>query len=168
MKTALLTFAIACFFILCGSPVRAQTGNVTRKKGLLFTEYKYSLNGEKISEKIFFKQMAPNAEAYDLMKDARKNKAWAAVIGGAGSALFGAWVGAQFSLKENEFSKNKVVPAIGATLICASIPLRINYLKRSERAMNLYNEGLAEAKAPNKTEIRLGFTGSGLGLQLNF
>ena len=172
MKHAKITFSIACFLFLSAFPALAQSGKVTRKKSLLLDEYRYLQNGKKMSEKVFLEQLAANTEAYDLMKNARENKVWGSVIGSAGSALFGAWVGAQFgsnfSPKENDFGESKIIPVLGANLIGISVPLRINYKKGSKRAMQLYNDGFAETNAANEIENRIVFTGSGLGFQVQF
>src|SRR5688572_3261180 len=100
MKNFGFTFLVCFLAILSACPVIAQTGQVARKKNL-FGNYVYLQDDQRMSEKEFLNKMQTNPEASNLMRDARKNKVWGSVIGSAGGALFGAWLGAQFSLKSN-------------------------------------------------------------------
>ena len=169
MKNFGITFLIWFLAILTAFPVMAQTGQVARKKNL-FGNYIYLQEGQhlqesqRMSEKEFLHKMQDNLEAYELMRNARRNRMWGGILGGASGLL----IGSQLDLNNSGKKDNREVLFAGVALFAGSIPLEIIYAKRSERAMHLYNSGLPESSTGFKSEFHLGFTGSGIGLQLRF
>ena len=58
--------------------------------------------------------------------------------------------------------------AAGVGLVAVSIPFKINSNKRVRQAVEIYNASLKANSFWDKNELKLGITGNGIGLVLNF
>ena len=107
--------------------------------------------------------MRGNDEALELMKKAKSNSAFAAVLSFAGGVLIGLPIGSAIGGGEPNWG----MVAVGGGLIILSIPLINSYRNKSTQAVEIFNKGILEANH-GKPELYLQTGAHGIGLTLRF
>ena len=155
--------SLLVIFALTSEVAQAQENKIESKK--VMGTYQYSqMNGVRLSNSQLAKKMQNNPEAADLMAKARTNNTIGSIFSFIGGGLIGWQIGAAVGGGE----PNWAVAGVGAGIIAVAIPFNTAFNKNSQRAVELYNAGLNAGSYNQQPELKLGFTGSGLGLQLNF
>jgi hypothetical protein len=127
--------------------------------GYQFYQYDKRLNMSQLVE-----AMQTNEQAYKEIKAAQSTYTFAAIIGGAGGFMVGWPLGTAVAGGE----PNWTLAGIGAGLIVISIPISQKFNKQAKTAVNTFNDGLKTSSFLEKTELRLAFTGNGIGLTIRF
>ncbi|CAN5389578.1 hypothetical protein BH23BAC1_BH23BAC1_06020 [soil metagenome] len=124
------------------------------------TFYQY---GNKLSPRqiIYITQENPEATLY--MKRAKSNSDLATFFSFTGGMLIGWPVGTMFAGAR----PNWAIAGIGMGVLVVSLPFNTTYQKHARNAVEVYNEGLGPfVKDP--ITYKLGVSGNGLGVQMNF
>lgn len=108
--------------------------------------------------------MSPNELAYKEMKSARSNNSISNVLGFSGGLLIGFSIGGLIGGGD----VNLPILAAGGALIVAGIPFSSAAVKRSRKAIEIWNGGLRSTSSSTKTEIRFTALGSGVGVVFTF
>ncbi len=104
-----------------------------------------------------------NPAAYELMRKAKSNSAFATVLSFAGGVMIGLPLGS--ALGGGEVNWGMI--GAGGGLIVLSIPLIYSYRNKSTRAVEIFNDKLLEAKR-NQIELHFQSSVNGVGLVLTF
>lgn len=154
MKQILISIALTCLSLA----VQAQkmTDTIQIEKKLVTT---YTLYGEKLTPRQMLDIMQVNPAAYDIMKKAKRNNDIGQVFGIAGGFLIGFPIGTAIAGGD----PNWLLAGIGAGLVGVSIPFSIKYNKNARAAVAVYNDGI-RSLGYQELEMKLGFTGNGIGL----
>lgn len=155
----ILTLSFAVFLsltVFCQSP----SDSITIKKalGTVFVQ-----NNKNLTPKQLLEITKANPEAFQLMQKAKSNFDVATVFGFIGGALVGWPLGTAVAGGDPEWA----MMAVGGGLIGVSIPYTIAYNKNAKRAVEIYNAGLNTIDVTH-WDVKVGFTGNGIGLKLMF
>ncbi len=107
--------------------------------------------------------MRGNREAYELMKKAKTNTAFATALSFVGGVFIGLPLGTAIGGGEPNWG----LMGVGAGLIVVSIPLISSYKKNSTRAVEIFNQALLETRV-RRPEVNLQTTSNGVGVVLRF
>lgn len=150
-------------FVLFSGAAQAQEKSIESRKS--FGTYQYfQKNGARLNNNQLTNLVKNNPEAAALMDKAKTNNTIGTIFGFIGGGLIG-W---QFGSAIGGGEPNWAAAGVGAGLIGISIPFNAGYNKNSQRAVELYNAGLNASSNNQQPELKLGFSGSGLGLKLKF
>jgi hypothetical protein len=123
----------------------------------------FKQNGHYLTPAQLQAAVASYPDAVALMQKARNNYGISMVLGAAGGFLVGWPLGTAIGGGD----PNWTLAGIGAGLIVLSIPFSSAYGKNARAAVEIYNRELRNQ--PGRTlGLRLGYTGNGLRLSLNF
>ena len=156
-------FAAFLLFFTFSFAANAQVNQIESRKTLGTYQY-FQKNGVKLNNKQVQLKMAPGSEAYRLMQSARSNN----TIAGIFSFIGGGLIGWQFGTALGGGEPNWSMAGVGAGFVAVGIPFNTAFNKKSQQAVQLYNAGLTNGSSYRQPEIKLGFAGTGLGLQLRF
>jgi len=159
MKTFLFSALALCFTLSLNA--QSDSPVVMEKKPL--GGYVFSQHGERLRVKEVVDIMESNTAVYDQMKRAQTNYGWATVVGGAGGFLIGWPLGTALGGGDPEWG----MLAAGAVLVGVSIPITSKFVRQSQTAIALYNEGIG-ATEPTRPSMQLLVQGNGLGLRWQF
>ncbi|WP_207431493.1 hypothetical protein [Sabulibacter ruber] len=153
---------LLCLVLLTCVQVFAQSvsDTIEVKKGFSTV---FRQNGRNLTPKQLLDITQSNPEAYKEMKIAKGKAGVANVLGYAGGFLVGWPIGAAIGGGE----PNWALAGIGAGLIGVAIPFATSFSKHTQNAARIYNSGLTQT-GMNHFDLKLGFTGNGLGLNLKF
>jgi hypothetical protein len=156
------TLFTLCFSLLFTVQLFAQTrvDSIEVKKGFSTT---FRQNGRNLTPKQLQEITQSNPEAKKEMQLAQSKNVVASILGTAGGALIGWPVGAALGGGE----PNWTLAGVGAGLVAIGIPFSASYVKHATKAVQLYNGGQMQSSVP-KLDVKLGFTGNGLGLNMKF
>lgn len=155
---------ILAAFIFCLQAVSHSQGNpepLTVKTG--FFGWQFQHNGKKISPAAASDMLLANDQSAAYMRSARSNNTMSQIVGSIGGFMVGYPVGTSMGGGK----PNWALAGVGAGLIAVSVPFSIAANKNARNAVAAYNEA-AGVTSRNKTEFRLGFTGSGMGVSMRF
>ncbi|KAA3438391.1 hypothetical protein [Rufibacter hautae] len=158
MKKALLI----CFMFLVYAPLFAQSAadTIEVKKGFS-PAFKY--NGENLNLNQLLEITKSNPEAYKEMKIAKGKATMANVLGYAGGFLLGYPVGTAIGGGKPNWG----LAGVGAGIIALALPFNASLTKHAQNAARIYNNGPTQTSL-KPVDVKLGFTGNGLGLNLLF
>ena len=132
---------------------------------------KYSVEGKIMNMKQMKTLMQFDESAYAQLKSGRTHTTAATILGATGGFLIGLNVVLAIANGNNSDS-NEVkwgMAIAGGVLVLITIPLSIIGNKRINNAVEIYNASLNSASFhKSRPELRVGFTGTGVGLILNF
>lgn len=144
-------------FLIYGQNI-SDTIQVKRAMGIVFMQ-----QGQILTPRQLLEVTSSNAEAYSVMKMAKRNYNASSALGFAGGFLIGWPLGAAVAGGE----PNWTMAAVGACLVVISIPFSTSYSKYAKQAVILYNDELKRSGA-GSPEASLGFTSDGIGLRIRF
>jgi len=143
---------LTLILMLCATSLFSQDLEVT-KKGL----YK---DGSLVSPRDWVSVMDTNEEAIKFAKKAKTNKTMADIFAYTGGFLIGWPIGTAIGGGEPEWA----LAGVGAGLAAIAIPFTSGAKKNLEKAVEVYGSPDHSVSA----EVRVGFTGNGLGLVIKF
>ncbi len=158
----MLRFVLLSLLVLFSFAAVAQNHPIITKKSL--GTNLYFLGNKRLNNRDLQLKLKSNAEATALMKQARTNNTFASIFSFAGGALIGYQLGAALGGGEPNWG----VAGIGAGLIAVGIPFNTAYNRKSQSAVDIYNNSLVTGSYYFKPEFKAGFTGNGLGLLVQF
>ena len=127
---------------------------------------KYTIDNKRLTIKQMMKLMQNDESAYAKIKSGRALNTTATILGATGGVLIGLNVGVALAYSSDLNNETKwYMAAAGGVLVLISIPISIAGNKHTRQAVKYYNSSLNSQTLQNtKPEIRIGFTGSGIGL----
>ena len=165
---------IVFVFVLILSTIQFSFGQYNKDKIEVepaFGGNKYSVDGKSISLKQMKTLMRYDESAYAQLKSGIARSTAATILGATGGVLIGLNVGVAIANNRNNDSNGvKWGMAIaGGVLVLITIPISITGTKRINNAVKIYNSNLtSQSFQKPKPVYKFGFTGSGVGLILNF
>jgi hypothetical protein len=129
-----------------------------------FGGYQFYQGGKRLAMNQLVNTMKPNEQAYQQIKSAQSTYAMAMIVSYAGGFMVGWPVGAALGGGE----PNWIMAGIGAGLIVVAIPISQRYYKKAKLAVGTYNSGLHTSSFWDEKELKIAFTGNGVGLKLTF
>lgn len=157
--TIFIVLLCAIFFNSFG-----QESNELISMEKVFGGYQFTQNGKRLNFSQLSGIMKSNEVAYKEIKAAQSNNTIASVFGGAGGFLLGYPLGTALGGGE----PNWTMAALGAGLIIIAIPISLNANERAKNAVEVYNSSLTSSSSKVKTDIKIAFTGNGIGLTVKF
>jgi len=130
----------------------------------VFGGYLFYQNDKRLNMSQVVKAMQPNEQAYKEIKAAQSTYTLSVVLGGAGGFLVGWPLGTALGGGDPEW----IMVGIGAGLIVVSIPVTQKFNKQAKSAVHTYNAGVKTSSIISKPELRIGLSGSGIGLNIRF
>ena len=161
--TAMKKFLLVFLVLACTQAVFAQSrvSEISFKNG--FFGWQFKKGEEKLKPGQVAELLTVNPEASALFSSGRSGYTLSSIIGAVGGFMVGYTLGTSLASGE----ANWTVGGIGAGLIVVSIPISVNATSNVRKAIVLYNEGLKTGFL-RRPELRLGFTGNGLGFVYRF
>lgn len=162
MKNFLLLLSLTVFFV---SASYGQTSNdsiaiIKSGGGTVFVQ-----NGEQLNVNQLLNRMKPKPEAYKLMQKAQNTYTLGTVLSVAGGALVGFPIGTMLGGGDPEWG----MAGAGAVLIVISVPLISKFKREVKIAVDAFNRDIQQTTSFwGQTELRLAFSGNGVGLTLSF
>lgn len=141
---------------------QASTDSISMKK--VFGGYQFYQGDKRLNMNQLVNTMKPYEQAYKQIKSAQSTYTMAMILSYAGGFMVGWPLGAAIGGGE----PNWAMAGIGAGLIVVTIPISQNFNKKVKLAVETYNGGLQTSSFWDKNELKLSFTGNGIGLTLNF
>lgn len=131
----------------------------------IFGGYKYTLNGEKMTMRDLVQTMKADATSSEQIKKAQSNNTIATIIGGIGGGLIG-W---PLGTAAGGGDPNWTLAAIGAGLIAVSIPISSGAYKKTNQAVESYNQSLGITSFKKlKPGFKFIVNAKGIVLAMNF
>ncbi len=152
---------LLCALFLIGANALAQSQDsikVEKRWGTVFTQ-----NGKVLKPRQLLEITHVNPEAYQAMKQAKKNFDAGVTIGFIGGFMVGYPCGTAIAGGDPEWA----LAGIGAGLIALSIPFSTAYVKHTKRAVEIYN-GTLITETKEVAQINFGATSAGIGLKVTF
>jgi hypothetical protein len=156
-KAIIISVFLLSYFQLCA---QSQSDSIEVRRGLGAV---FSQNGKKLTPRQLLDITQANPEAYKEMKIAKSNYGVGNVFGFAGGLMVGWTLGTAMGGGQ----PNWTVAGVGAGLIGVSIPFSVAYTRHAKNAVRIYNDGLKQT-GMNQVDLRLGMTGTGVGLRMAF
>jgi len=144
------------------SYAQMESDSIFISKG--FLGYRYYHHDERLNINHLPALMYENAEAYELVTKAKNKQVLSSIVSGAGGFL----IGLQLANLIIGGEANWTVAAVGGGLIVVSIPVFSRSNKLSRLAVEGYNSSLISSSDHRKTQLLLGMTQNGPGIQLVF
>lgn len=129
-----------------------------------FGEYQFYEDGKLLNMARLKSALSGDKQAFSEFKSARNAKGIASVLAAAGGALIGWPIGAAIGGGDPEWA----MLGAGVALVGVSIPFIIKANKKFRNAVDLYNSNPENLSYKPAVEFRLGATGKGFGLVMNF
>ncbi len=126
--------------------------------------YDYYQGDRMISSNKFFDLLEQNSQSSEYIKSAQANSSMATALGALGGIMIGWPIGVAMGGGD----PNWRFFAASVGLVAVSIPFKINSNKRVRQAVEIYNASLKANSFWDNNELKLGITGNGIGLVLNF
>lgn len=126
--------------------------------------YIYFQHGNRLNMNDIKTIMKSNAAANSKIHRAQTNYAFSSIFGFSGGFLVGYPIGSALAGKD----ANWALAGIGAGLIAISIPFSTAYSRHTKSAVDIYNRNLQTTSFAPRSELRLGMTAYGPGLQWRF
>jgi hypothetical protein len=158
MKKALLLLVVLLSFTQVFAQSRPDSIEVKKGFSTVFRQH-----GQNLTPKQLLAATQSNPEAYKEMKIAKGKADVSSALGFAGGMLVGWPLGSAIGGGD----PNWTLAGVGAGLIAVSIPFSVAYNKHANNAINTYNQSNPQAFLPSH-EIKFGFTGNGVGVNLKF
>jgi hypothetical protein len=158
MKKLSLILLFACFGVIINAQTASDTIRIIKRLGPVFQQH-----GVTLMPKQLMTITETNPEAFKEMKIANSNYVASLFFQIPGGFLIGYPLGTAVGGGE----PNWTMAAIGAGLVIVAIPLISGYNKHATNAVKIYNSGLTSYSKP-ATTVKLGFSGSGLGVKVQF
>ena len=130
----------------------------------VFGGYKFIYGEKNLNMSKLVKTMEPNQQAYQQIKSAQSTYTFASILGFAGGFMIGWPLGTAIAGGE----PNWVLAGIGAGLVIVTIPISQKFNKQARTAVTTFNEGAKTSSFWDKTDLRFGFTGNGVGFTMNY
>ena len=159
MKKTLITLVIACFCLSLGAQTRSDSILVVKKAmGTAFQKDGMYLTPRQLTD------LSRNyPDALSEMKKAKANLGAMSVFSYAGGFMIGWPIGTALAGGK----ANWTLAGVGAAFVVLSIPFANGYTNHAKNAVRIINSHRGISMLP-QPQYRLGFTGSGIGLQLRF
>lgn len=142
---------------------QTDSDSITMKKVL--GSYQFYQGEQRLKMSQLINTMKPNEQAYEQIQSAHSNYIIAIALSSTGGFLIGWYIGG--ALREGGSNWNMI--GIGASLVVVSIPVSNNFNIKARQAVETYNSGLLQTSSFwDKSELKISFSGSGIGLTLNF
>jgi len=151
-------FLLIVFISLTG--INAQ--EITVEK--VFGGYKFSRNGEKLSQKDVMEILKMNTQTAELAQAAQTNFTVGNILGFAGGFLVGWPLGS--AIRGDE--PNWTLAAVGAGLIGLSIPFTSAGNKKLKKALDLYNKSFQKSSYKFRPQYSISTNGNGIALVISF
>ncbi|MEY3500165.1 MAG: hypothetical protein RL308_1834 [Bacteroidota bacterium] len=164
MKRTLFILATIIAIVFNGTAQNLKCDSIEVKK--VFGGYKFFFNNKKITtEKLLF-TMKSNEPAYLEMKSSQKFNIAGIVTGSVGGFLLGLQIG---NATKGNTPKWEMV-ALGSVISLLSIPLNMQAVKRSKKAVDLYNSSLSQTSfwKKEKPELHFCFGVNNIALNIKF
>ena len=139
-----------------------STDSISMKK--VFGGYQFYQGDKILNMSQLVKTIEPNEQAYKQIKSARSTYTMAMILSYAGGFMVGWPIGTALGGGE----PNWTMAGIGAGLVAITIPISQNFNKKAKLAVDTYNGKLQTSSFLDKNELKLSFTGNGIGLTLKF
>lgn len=160
-ETLLLT-TFCAFPILCTA--QNSTDTITTRT-LRNGNYRYYQGDLRLTETRLNKTIKTAPLSRKTMRAAQTNEVFGTVLAASGGALIGAPIGAYLSGAKMNWG----IAGAGVALAVASFPLYNNAKKLKRKAINQYNDGLANRTSfLQRSEFNIGATHNGVGLTWSF
>lgn len=130
----------------------------------VFGGYQFYQGDEILSLNQLSKTLSSNDFALKQLKSARTNSIIASIFAYSGGYLVGWTIGTAISGNDPEW----IMAGIGAGLIAVGIPFNLLYINKAKQAVETYNGGFKKSSFLDNSELKLSYTGNGVGLTLNF
>jgi hypothetical protein len=141
---------------------QTSSDSITMKK--VFGGYQFYQGDKRLNMSKLVKTMQPNEQAYKEIKKAQSTYTLATIFGAAGGFMVGWSLGTALAGGD----PNWALAGVGAGLIVVSIPISQKFNKQAKTAVNTFNGNLSTSSFWDKTEIRLVFSGNGVGFIMDF
>ena len=142
-----------------------QTASDTISMKKVFGSYQFYQGEQRLKMNQLINTMKPNEQAYEQIQSAQSTNIIAIALSSAGGFLIGWYIGD--ALREGGSNWNMI--GIGAGLVVVSIPISHNFNIKARQAVETYNSGLLQTSSFwDKNELKISFSGNGIGLTLNF
>ena len=161
MKRIVLIMTILLVSLTCAFG-QTNTDSISMKK--VFGGYQFYQGNKMLNINQLSTAMKPNEEAYMQMKSAKSTYTMAMIVSCAGGFMVGWPIGTSLGGGE----PNWAMAGIGAGLIVVSIPITKSFNKKAKLAVDTYNAGLLSSSVWERSELKLSFSGNGMGLALRF
>lgn len=161
--TCILTFFAGCVFssAMANSSIHISDTIEMRKK---FGGNQFYENGRVLNMTQLKSRLSQDRQAFSEFKSARTANGIATVLGFTGGALIGWPLGTAIGGGEPEWA----LLGAGVGLVGVSVPFIVKANKKFKKSVDVYNSNLGNTSSPPAVEFRLGSTGKGVGLVMNF
>jgi hypothetical protein len=138
---------------VCTDPVVYKTGSGS---------YIYYQNGVKLNKDELSKVLKTNQKAYGEYESSVNHNIFSLFLACSGGAILGCCVGAYISGNEPNF----VLTLVGGGMVFISLPIAYRAEYKMNHAVDIFNSGMTSSSL--KPELRIGFSGNGIGFQYSF
>ena len=128
-----------------------------------FSGTEYYLNDKKLHARDLQEITLTDVTALNEILAARRNNNTATILAISGGFL----LGSHLFLRITQRGSIVAAGVIGTGLIVSSFPFFALYNKHAGRGVKIYNDGIKQKNLKNN-EVSLGFTSSGIGIQMAF
>ncbi|MHC1774004.1 MAG: hypothetical protein AB9834_01200 [Lentimicrobium sp.] len=128
-----------------------------------FSGTSYYLDGKKLSPMDLHELCLTNEAALEEIITARSSNSTATILSISGGLLLGSYLIVRFVGQQSIYAAGFA----GTGLILISLPFFASYRRHASRAVKIYNDDIKQ-KNLNKADVSLGFTTSGIGIQMTF
>jgi hypothetical protein len=156
---------LLAFLAIAWSPCFGQEPVDTIRVQKTFFGYAYSQGGQRLSMNRLSDALVSNPEAYQIYQNAQSSGLVAQILAFAGGYMIGWPIGTAIGGGEPNWN----LALIGTGLVFISIPLETGYNRKTQQAIDIFNNELPDKKTDKKPiDLELSLRGNGAGLIFTF
>ncbi len=158
-----LTFLLT-LFVLGITWATAQTPADSIRIKPVFGGYQFYQGEKRLTVNQLTQALQVNQQAYTQIKKAKTSLTMATILGGVGGFMVGWPIGTAIAGGE----ANWAMAGIGAGIIAVSIPISSSFNRQAKNAVATFNGDLHRSSFWQRNELKLQYSGNGVGLALQF
>jgi len=157
------TLFICALLFVCSS-MFGQTNNDSIIMKKVFSGYQFYQNGKVLNMTQLTSILRTNEEAYKEFQSGKSSYTLATIISCVGGFMTGWQIGTVIAGGEPNWG----MAGAGIGLCVVSIPITNKFYNKAKVAVGTYNGGQTTNSIFKDSELKLGFTGNGIGLAMTF